>query len=97
MKIVNGETYIVKSKSDYFKKKCRNPNPEIVIEGTDKEVFGKPWDQMHGNPCALNFAFRMGKELGQGIRKVDWFPEVYYGKIKNTAYLVAIDELEKKT
>ena len=51
---------------------------EVLIEGTDKEVFGKSWGYMNGNIACLNFAMRSIKD---GINT--YVGNCYYGKHEN--------------
>lgn len=60
---MNGKKCRIKGASEYFKKKYGTSNPEIEIEGTDREMWqGKSWMVMDGNPAALLFAMRTGLE-----------------------------------
>jgi len=78
----------IKGNSTYFKQKYGTSNPEIEIEGTDLQVFGKSWGSMQGNFAAILYAVRSANEnLGYSGR-------VFYGKVGNLGELVHEDELE---
>jgi hypothetical protein len=86
--IVPNEKYRVKGESKYFAKKYGTPNPIIRVEDTDREVFGKSWGVMDGNPTCLLYAMRSGTEglpLGGAV---------YYGHIGGYGELVHESELE---
>lgn len=34
----------------------------IIVEGTDYDLWGREWGEMGGNPAALNYAMRMDKD-----------------------------------
>lgn len=38
--------------------KGRFKGEEIIVEGTDKELWGKDWFDMGGNPAAMIYAMR---------------------------------------
>lgn len=77
MNIVKGKKYKLKGKSRYFLEKYGSYNPEIDIEGSDAEIWGKSWIEKMREAnisCAL-FASRVKME------KLD-IGQAYYGKIK---------------
>ena len=86
-----GKTMQIKGSSPYFREKYGTANPEIVIEDTDKEVFGGDWFMQPGNPACLLYALRQRHEglPGMGIGTV------YYGKVCHRGELVHESELEK--
>jgi len=91
MDIIKNQIYKIKGNSKYFKNKYGTSNPEIKIEGTDKEALGHSWMIADGNPAAMLFAMRSGLE---GLA-FDSQTQVYYGKIDGLGELVYESELEK--
>ena len=89
MNVEKGKTYRIKSDSPYFLDKYGTPNPSIIIEGADKEVFGKDWGMMNGNPTCIAYAVRRGFD-----RSIQPTGQVYYGKINGLGELVHESELE---
>lgn len=86
MNIEGGKVYRIKGDSEYFKKKYGTSNPLILIEGTDKEVFGKFWGDMNGNPACIMYAVRsVGIPIGG---------QVYYGKIGGLGECAHESEIE---
>jgi len=77
MSIVPRKKYRIKGESEYFKEKYGTPNPMIIIEDTDKAVFGKSWLDMVGNPACCLAAFRLGREQGPAALGT----QAYYGHI----------------
>jgi len=77
MIIVPRKLYRIKGTSEYFKEKYGTTNPMIIIEDTDKAVFGKSWLDMAGNPACMLAAFRLGREQGLAALGV----QAYYGHI----------------
>jgi hypothetical protein len=65
----------VTKQSTYFLKKYGDATPNVMIECTDLEAWGKSWMDMYGNPAALMYAMRSGLE-GLPITGT-----VYYGKV----------------
>ena len=87
MYVEKGKTYRITRDSGYFKKKYRTPHPLIIVEGTDKEVFGGSWTSQHDNVTCTQYAVRStGIPLGG---------QVYYGKINGLAELVHESELSE--
>lgn len=82
------QTRKIKGNSEYFLKKYGTSNPEIEVEGTDFQIWGKPWGSMQGNFAAMLYAVRSANE------KIRYSGTVYYGKIGNFGELVHEDELE---
>lgn len=88
MNIEKNKAYKIKGESEYLNKKYGTSNPIIVIEGTDKEVFGCYWGGLNSNPVAMLYGMRAGCEgllLGG---------HVYYGHIGGLGELVHESELE---
>lgn len=93
MKIVPGKSYRIKGNSEYFRDKYETPNPIIIIEDTDKKVFGGAWHDQQGNPTCILFSFRVGLEFGSTVNP---FTEpAYYGKIKKKSgdHMISLGEL----
>jgi len=88
-KIEKGKKYKVKGSSEYFKKKYGTSNPEIRVEDTDENIWGKSWMVMDGNPAAIIFAMRTGTE---GI-KAPLTETVYCGKISPLGSKFGLSEL----
>jgi hypothetical protein len=89
MNIKKNTDYKIKGNSEYFKKKYGTSNPIIRIEDTDKNVFGKWWGMMDGNPGCMLFAFRAGME---GLNPSE---QAWYGHIEGLGELVMESELEE--
>jgi hypothetical protein len=81
--------YKIKGKSKYFKEKYGTSNPTILIEDTDKNVFGTYWGNNNGNPTCLLYAMRNFAD------KLPISGTVYYGKIGHLGELVHESELEE--
>jgi hypothetical protein len=91
MIIVNGKTYKIKGNSDYFRVKYGTPNPEIIIERTDKEVFGDWCGIQQSNPACILYAMRTG------IESIDSKVGIsYYGHINSLGELVHETELKER-
>lgn len=88
MNIENGGMYRIKGKSKYFKGKYGTSNPLIVIEDTDKKVFGGSWMEQNGNTACCLFGYRAGVELLPVMTN-----KVYYGKISMNNGRGALGEL----
>jgi len=88
MTIEKGKTYRVVSDSPYFLDKYGTPHPLIIIEDTDKEVFGSSWAAQDGNPACIIYAVRRGFN-----RAIQGDGQVYYGKINGLGELVHETEL----
>lgn len=85
---MNGKRCRIKGTSKYFKEKYGSANPEIQIECTDIEAWGRSWMAMDGNPTAMLYGMR------SGLDGLPWVGNVYYGKIKSLGELVHESELE---
>lgn len=72
--IESGKQYRIKGESTYFLKKYGTSNPDIVVEETDRQVFGKSWGFVDGNPACLIYATRSAFENLPN-------DDVYYGHI----------------
>jgi len=65
----------------------------VDVEGTDKELWGKSWADMNGNPCALEFAMR--SSLTDNLSFGECLSEpVYYCKIDGLGKLFGKRQLE---
>lgn len=87
VKVVLGKTYRILGKSKYFKTKYGTCNPTIIIEDTDKKVFGSSWKNNDGNPTCILYGARSGME---GVPNIG---AVYYGKIKREGWNGSLGEL----
>ena len=87
MEIIKGQTYRIKGQSRYFKAKYKKTNPLIIIEGTDKELFGCFWGGLNKNPAAMFYGMRAGYE------NLPLGGQVYYGHIDGLGELVHESEL----
>lgn len=87
MRIKKGKTYKIRGNSLYFEKKYGTSNPEIEIEDTAMNVWGKSWQVMIGNSTAMLYGMRAGME------DLPTDDDVYYGKIGVLAELVHESEL----
>jgi hypothetical protein len=74
----------------YFADKYGEENPEFELKGEDREVCGKSWMNMNGNPAALLYAMRTG------FGGVSTGGKVYYGKIKGMGEFIHESELGEK-
>lgn len=87
MEIKKGETYQIKGNSEYFRDKYGVSNPFIVIEGTDREIFGGSWMNQNGNFACMLYAMR---STGVPISG-----QVYYGKVEGLGECVHESELKE--
>lgn len=78
MKIEKNKKYRIKTKSIVFKNKYKNPNPEIVIEDKDDEVFGDVWQKRKYVPAVVSFMMR---QLADDIFEKGDNERAYYGKV----------------
>ncbi len=74
--------------SPYFEKKYGTATPEVQIECTDFEAWGKSWTVMNGNPAAMLYGMRAGME------SKPFTGTVYYGKIGSMGECFHESELE---
>jgi len=91
MEIKKGKAYRVKGSSRYLAKKYGTSNPTILIEGTDRDIFGGSWGTQFGNPTCMMYGMRSGFE------SLPCGGETYYGKIGGVGELVHESELEEIT
>ena len=75
--IIPRKKYRIKGTSEYFKEKYGTFNPLIIIEDTDKAVFGRSWLDMAGNPTCMLAAVRLGREQGLAALSA----QAFYGHI----------------
>ena len=93
MSSLKGKKCRIKTNSQYFKDKYGEAHPIIEIEGTDRNIWGRPWNDMVGNIISIFYAVR---------RIRDGIPDsgtVYLGKINqgmvNVGELVHESELSE--
>lgn len=78
--------YRIKGNSPYFRHKYGTPNPIILIEGLDTELWTEGWAKSSAVVCYL-YANRMMTE------KLPLGGKVYYGHIEGLGELVHETEL----
>ena len=76
--------------SEYFLKKYGNATPDIQIECTDQETWGKSWKVMQGNISAMLYGMRSGME------NLPLSGQVFYGKVGSMGELFHESEFEYK-
>ena len=94
MKIKKNTKYKIITDSVVFQKKYKTPNPEIIIEDTDFEVFGDEWKNRQYVPAVVAFMMR---QLADGIFDKGEREKAYYGKVMpfGIGELVFKSELEE--
>ena len=97
MQIRKNSEYNIITKSQHFLQKYGIESPTIIIEDTDKGVFGYNWQEIKNNPAVVVFMIRMVRD---GISEKIHTDRVFYGKVYvNGAFglgeLVFESELEK--
>ena len=96
MQIIKSEKYRIRGLSgvtdEYFNKKYGIPNPIILIEDTDEEVFGGSWEIQKDNIACILFAMRAG--LSRMIPTTVYYGKIYTSEGIGLGELVDVSELE---
>ena len=97
MRIRKNTEYQIITKSKHFLKKYGTESPTIIIEDSDKEVFGYKWHQIMNNPAVVSFMIRITND---GLERKMAQERAFYGKVYvNGSFglgeLVFESELEK--
>jgi hypothetical protein len=75
----------------WMESKSSDGTVEVVVEGTDIDLWGVPFMQKLGNQCALNFALSLKLDALGGIEPTE---TIYYVKTPNSlGHLVLSTEL----
>ena len=77
MKIKKNKIYKIKTESIVFQNKYNSSNIEILIEDTDREVFGDKWQKRQYVPAVVSFMMR---QLADNLFEKNE-EDVFYGKV----------------
>jgi len=89
VEIKKGKVYRIKGRSGYFAKRHGTPNPTILIEGKDTDLWPTGWKHQKGNPACILYSLR---SMFEGLPTEG---TVYYGKVGRLEELVHESELEE--